>query len=252
MPQTIRTAVTGSGLQELRGIRDALAFKLLPPLPVVPFAWNPNNAGPLYFLVVLTAGVVIPSLRRSRILDIKTLEEDPGAAQEFARSKASARKEGMTGVEFKDIAGLDPILGEVLEVRDALAALWVMLWALCCVAVCTGMHACMYVHAHTSNHANMSARTICLDCQGYTPSCSSSAMPTMHHVHILNLPYPSLSKVVEFLRDPKAFSKLGARPPKGILLEGDPGTGKTLMAKALAGEAMVPFYQVCHVAADAR
>lgn len=77
-------------------------------------------------------------------------------------------------------------------------------------------------------------------------------MPTMHHVHILNLPYPSLPKVVEFLRDPKAFSKLGARPPKGILLEGDPGTGKTLMAKALAGEAMVPFYQVCHIAADAR
>lgn len=66
--------------------------------------------------------------------------------QEFARSKASARKEGLTGVEFKDIAGLDPILGEVLE-------------------------------------------------------------------------------VVEFLKDPKTFSKLGARPPKGILLEGDPGTG---------------------------
>ena len=51
-------------------------------------------------------------------------------------------------------------------------------------------------------------------------------------------------EVVEFLKDPKTFSKLGARPPKGILFEGDPGTGKTLMAKALAGEAMVPFYQV--------
>ena len=61
------------------------------------------------------------------MLDIKTLEEDPGAAQEFARSKASARKEGLTGVEFGDIAGLDPILGEVLEaqppeVRDAIFA----------------------------------------------------------------------------------------------------------------------------------
>ena len=51
-------------------------------------------------------------------------------------------------------------------------------------------------------------------------------------------------EVVEFLKDPKSFSRLGASPPKGILFEGDPGTGKTLMAKALAGEAMVPFYQV--------
>jgi hypothetical protein len=61
--------------------------------------------------------IIVHARRRSRILDIKTLEEDPGAAQEFARSKAAARKEGLTGVEFKDIAGLDPILGEVLEVR---------------------------------------------------------------------------------------------------------------------------------------
>jgi cell division protease FtsH len=64
------------------------------------------------------------------------------------------------------------------------------------------------------------------------------------HYVLCNLHFVTL-QVVEFLKDPKTFSKLGARPPKGILLEGDPGTGKTLMAKALAGEAMVPFYQVC-------
>ncbi|KAG2490077.1 hypothetical protein HYH03_011542 [Edaphochlamys debaryana] len=155
--------VERSGLQELRLLRDRLIPAWRP--PPLTLTRNNNNLGVVYFAVCLTLGIVIPALRRSRILDIRTLEEDPGAAMEFARSKSEARKEGLTGIEFADVAGLGPILSEVVE-------------------------------------------------------------------------------VVEFLKDPATFSKLGARPPKGILLEGDPGTGKTLLAKALAGEAMVPFYQM--------
>ncbi|HCC59329.1 MAG TPA: cell division protein FtsH, partial [Solibacterales bacterium] len=53
-----------------------------------------------------------------------------------------------------------------------------------------------------------------------------------------------LQEIIEFLREPAKFQKLGGRIPKGVLLIGAPGTGKTLLARAIAGEASVPFFSI--------
>ena len=53
-----------------------------------------------------------------------------------------------------------------------------------------------------------------------------------------------LSEIIDFLRDPKKFTRLGGRIPKGVLLMGPPGTGKTLLGRAIAGEAGVPFFSI--------
>ena len=53
-----------------------------------------------------------------------------------------------------------------------------------------------------------------------------------------------LEEIIDFLREPKKFTRLGGRIPKGVLLIGQPGTGKTLLARAIAGEADVPFFSI--------
>ena len=67
---------------------------------------------------------------------------------------------------------------------------------------------------------------------------------TFQDVAGINEAKEELQEIIEFLIDPKKFTKLGGRIPKGVLLVGPPGTGKTLLARAIAGEADVPFFSI--------
>ena len=75
-------------------------------------------------------------------------------------------------------------------------------------------------------------------------SSSSQKKVTFRDVAGADEAKEELHEIIEFLREPQKFQKLGGRIPKGVLLMGSPGTGKTLLARAVAGEANVPFFSI--------
>ncbi len=175
---------------------------------VVSIEVNPNSESPTgYLLVELKSGA-----------ERKFFVTDIAEAEELARSY-----------------GFDPLVKDVPREGWVLTTLVPML-----IVLAVGVFIFMMINAQNNgsntrmmNFGRSRARMILGD-----------KKITFAQVAGLMEEKEELEEIVDFLKDPKKYTRVGARIPKGVLLEGPPGTGKTLLAKAVAGEAGVPFFSI--------
>ena len=167
--------------------------------------------------IKLTDGKLLKTKKESSVSAFETLI-NLGAEQQ----KLSAVK-----VEVKDPTGLMVILSSILPVILPFLLILFLFWFMFSQAQKGSMQAFSF-GTTKARLANMIGKK----------------KVTFKDVAGLTEAKEEISEVVEFLKDPQKFHRLGARIPRGIMLIGSPGTGKTLLAKAVANEANVPFYFV--------
>ncbi len=219
------------------------------------------GVGPIFFLIVIlvliavwigsldfgnysfTRGDLETAVEKGEVESViieQTKESDGGKIQ-IVTTNGTTRTLNVTDVKgienYLRENGLDPIVGEVPQDNWFLTYMLPPLIILC---ICAFFFV-MFMNAQSEaagggskmmNFGKSRARMI------------KDGKTTLKDVAGLKEEKDDLEEIIKFLRDPNAFTKVGARIPKGVLLEGPPGTGKTLLVKAIAGEAGVPFYSI--------
>ncbi len=219
------------------------------------------GVGPIFFLIIIllmiavwigtmdfgnysfTRGDLEAAVEKGEVdsVIIEQTKESDGGKIQIVTSAGVTRTLNVTDVkameEYLRANGLDPVVGEVPQDNWFLTYMLPPLIILC---ICAFFFV-MFMNAQSEaagggskmmNFGKSRARMI------------KDGKITLKDVAGLKEEKEDLEEIIQFLKNPTAFTKVGARIPKGVLLEGPPGTGKTLLAKAIAGEAGVPFYSI--------